>query len=141
MISNFLKTVASYPYLSSPLFLIVLGMFFYATQNVLIEKYFKGVSPVVNIFMYGIGLFVLSSSVLYMRPFRMEITFPVGMQFVAIAVGCILVFGGDFLVFRSYNIGGSASLITTAVATLPVFASLVKWASGGPKPTLSHICA
>lgn len=140
-ISNFLKALISYPYLSSPLFLILLGMFLYATQNVLIERYFKSVTPMIIIFAYSIGLFALSSAVLYTRPFQMEITLPVGMQFVAIVAACILVFCGDYLVFRSYHIGGSVPLITTAVATLPVFASLVKWASGGPRPTLAHVAA
>lgn len=140
-ISNFLKALSSYPYLSSPLFLIVLGMFLYATQNVLIDRYFKNVTPVVNILAYSIGLFAMSLIVLYTRPFKMEVTFPAGAQFIAIAVACILVFFGDFLTFRSYNLGGSLPLITTAVATFPVFASLVKWASGGPRPTLAHVCA
>ncbi len=140
-ISSIVKSIIGYPYLSSPIFLIVLAMFFYATQNVLIDRYFKNVTPVVNIFAYSIGLFAMSIVVLKVRPFNMEITAPVGMQFVAIAVACILVFFGDFLTFRSYNIGGPLPLITTAVATFPVFASLIKWAIGGPRPTMQHVFA
>jgi drug/metabolite transporter (DMT)-like permease len=140
-ISSLVKSIIGYPYFSNPLFLIVLAMFLYASQNVLIDRYFKNVTPVVNIFAYSIGLFFMSLCVLKIRPFAMEITLPVGMQFVAIAVACVLVFFGDFLTFRSYNIGGSLPLITTAVATFPVFASLIKWTLGGPRPTMQHILA
>lgn len=140
-ISTFLKAAVTYPYLSSPLFLIILGMFLYATQNVLIDRYFKSVTPVVTILAYSIGLFAMSLIVLATRPFKMEVTLPVGIQFIAIAAACALVFCGDFLVFRSYHIGGPLPLITTAVATFPVFASLIRWIIGGPRPTSLHVAA
>ncbi len=102
----------------------LLATFFYALQNAFIEKVLEGynllyVQAVFNACMLAISL--LASSFV-----KLEGKAPTSLKEVGVVLGISLViFVADYCFLTSYDKGGSAMVISSVIATLPVMAALI----------------
>lgn len=106
---------------------VMVAMSLFATENVLIERYFPKAHPIaILLFMYlplaivagMVYFFGSSAGIVVPRPTDTEIWW--------IFVAAALFITADLCLFSSYNHGGTAILVTTSTILMPVFASVFR---------------
>lgn len=110
----------------------IAATFFYALQNVIVERKLSNVQPLVNMMFFSGTIFLLSlltCGVKNLIGFQANI--PDSAQILTIVFVGVILFFADYCFFSAYNSGGSLIIITTLVVLLPVIASFIKYASTG----------
>ncbi|MBI3632629.1 MAG: YdcF family protein [Candidatus Vogelbacteria bacterium] len=107
----------------------LIALFFYAISNITIDRYFSHVEPLVSVFIYCGVIALMSAAALTVKYKNgSTIVLPTGYLWLTIVLCGVGCFFAEGAFFSAYNVGGRGSLtqITTIVATMPVFATLMK---------------
>lgn len=127
-----------------PYILFVLGAcLLYSVQNVIISRHLTGISEWVLLRCAHIISVTLAWGIILTR-YRTDINLamPDGWKpWALLAVIAVFNTGADYCFFRAYTAGGNMAVITTLVVTLPVFATIINFATGGGLPSWRHAVA
>ena len=122
----------------------LVALFFYALSNIMIDRFFSHVDPLISVFVYCsiiAGMAAIGLALKYHR--GASIVLPTGYLWSIIALCGVGCFFADGAFFTAYNIGGPGSLgqITTIVATMPVFAMIIKAMIDWNTPSFTQLSA
>ena len=120
----------------------LIALFFYAISNITIDRYFSHVEPLVSVFIYCSIIALLSAIGLAIKYHSgTTIVLPSGYVWGAIALCGVGCFVADGAFFSAYNVGGKGSLtqITTIVAIMPVFATIMQALLDLKMPSLTQL--
>src|SRR5689334_75202 len=121
--------------------LAVLAIFFYAVQNVVLDRKLVGETADPRLTSVTMMLFIPAMLCMLVLPFFLAtwmrghaIVLPQGNQWGWVFAATACLFIADLCYFSAYASNVSVTAITTTSALLPVFASLVSVATGGKAP-------
>lgn len=115
----------------------------YSIQNVIISRHLSTLSEWLLLACAHIVSVTLAWGIILTRHRTgMELALPDGWKpWALLAVIAMFNTGADYCFFRAYTAGGNMTVITTLVVTLPVFATIINFATGGGLPSWRHIVA
>ncbi len=117
----------------------IFALLLYTILNIMIYKFFSHVDPLISLSIYctiiltmtTIGIVVKSSN-------GTPLVGPTGKELLIICFCGISCFFADISYFTAYNKGGSLAAITTIVAIMPVFATIIKMVIDRKLPGLAQ---
>ena len=106
-----------------PMLFIVIAVFLYAIENVLIARHLTKVSPlaIMPLLYGGLLLCIVPLSIWQAR--AKTIAFPTQENWYIVLICAVLLFCADYCFFSSYTSGGHLMLVTTGIALFPGVAS------------------
>ncbi len=115
----------------------------YAASNVIIERKLASASTLPLMVFNYLVLLTMSFAVLMGRNMAAGTTaeLPTGSLYAWIALWAVIVLIADFCFFRAYHSGGSVVLVTMLIIMIPLFAILIKAATGAGWPSSSQWAA
>ena len=120
-------------------FFILLAVFLYALQNVIIEQKLKQVQPLLALIHYFPIMLALTVFSLGIQFRGATIEWPSWTTIGFLALCAAIVFIADICFFNAYFNGGSLPMITTMTACLPVIATLIQFGITKQSPTTTQI--
>ncbi|MBI2579992.1 MAG: hypothetical protein HYW27_03760 [Candidatus Aenigmarchaeota archaeon] len=119
---------------------VVVTMLLYAIMNVVVERKLAGNYPAANMVFFYAAVFLLSAGwLLASVKFGVNVKMPETGQWKVIGMCGAMLFFADLCFFSAYYFGASVATVSTISILFPVFASAIKFASGGGMPTTSQI--
>lgn len=114
----------------------IAALFMYSLQNVIIERKLANLTPISILVFFYTGIITLTVAALVFRqPLGLQFAWPAQNLWWTIAICAVLLLLADYFYFSAYHAGGSIMTITTLVVLVPVFASFIKFVSGGGAPS------
>ncbi len=118
-----------------PLMLAAVCQIVYATFNVVIVDGQPNQSPLLRIWLFHTGAAIVALPMVFMVP-RASI---LPINWWACLGGAALIIAADVLYFSAYKLGGNIVTITPLIVLVPFFSYWLKFALGGPRPSLQQI--
>lgn len=118
-----------------PLVLASVCQIVYATFNVVIVDGQPNQSPLIRLWLFHAAAAVLALPLLLTVPR----TTMLPINWWACAIGAVLLIAGDLLYFSAYKYGGNVATITPLIVLMPFFSFWLRFALGGPRPTMQQL--
>lgn len=115
----------------------------FGASNVIIERKLATVSTLPLMVVNYIVLFSMSFFVVLSQRAveKSAVSWPASTLLPYILVWAAIVLIADFCYFKAYHSGGSVALVTLLIIMIPVFAILIKAATGGGLPSATQLAA